>query len=70
MSQQLGLAIVEPFLKPYGRPLAEILADLAKPLPNRFLSQRRQGGQQIPYLSWHHANRLMDFFVAAAGKEV
>ena len=63
MSQQPPLVIVnEPNLRPYGRPLAEILADLAKPLPNRFLSQRRQGGQQIPYLSWHHANRLMDFF--------
>lgn len=63
MSQQPGLTIVEPSpLKPYGRPLAEILADLARPLPNRFLSQRRQGGQQIPYLTWYHANKLMDYF--------
>lgn len=63
MTQQPELTIVkEPSLKPYGRPLAEILADLARPLPSRFLSQRRQGGQQIPYLSWHHANKLMDYF--------
>lgn len=60
---QSGLTIVsEPALKPYGRPLAEILADLARPLPSRFLSQRRQGGNTIPYLSWYNANKLMDYF--------
>ena len=58
-----SLAVVDkPQLKPYGRPLAEILADLAKPLPNRFLQARRQGGKELTYLSWHHANRLMDYF--------
>ncbi len=57
------LTVVEkPHLKPYGRPLAEILADLSKPLPSRFLSQRRQGGKNLTYVSWHHVNKLMDFF--------
>ena len=51
-----------PQLKPYGRPLAEIIADLSKPLPARFLSHRKQGGKQLTYISWHHANRLMDYF--------
>lgn len=54
--------VIKPQLKPYGRPLPEILADLSKPLPNRFLSQRKQGGKQLTYVSWHHCNRLMDYF--------
>ncbi len=48
--------------KPYRRPLAEILADLSKPLPDRFLSQRRQGGKELTYVPWNRANKLMDFF--------
>lgn len=49
-------------LKAYGRPLAEILADLAKPLPQRFLSTRKQGGKTLTYLAWYHANKLMDYY--------
>lgn len=63
LQKSSSLTVVDkPQLKPYGRPLAEILADLAKPLPNRFLQARRQGGKELTYLSWHHANRLMDYF--------
>ncbi len=57
------LTVVEkPQLKPYGRPLAEILADLSKTLPKRFLSHRKQGGKSLTFVSWHHANKLMDYF--------
>ena len=51
-----------PQLKAYGRPLAEILADLSKPLPATFLSNRKQGGKNLTYISWHTANKLMDYF--------
>ena len=59
-----NLSVVDStaLLKPYGRPLAEILADLAKPLPQRFLSQRRQGGKELTYVPWNRANKLMDYF--------
>lgn len=57
------LNVVEkPQLKLYGRPLAEIITDLSKPLPTRFLSQRKQGGKSLTYVSWHHINKLMDYF--------
>ena len=37
----------------YGRPLTEILADLAKPVPQRFLAQRRQGGTFLTYSGFY-----------------
>ena len=52
----------QPQLKAYGRTLAEIISDLSKPLPNRFLSHRKQGGKNLTYISWHDANKLMDYF--------
>ena len=58
----LKVVETEPQFKPYGRALSEILSDLSKPLPARFLNHRKQGGKQLTYISWHHANRLMDYF--------
>ena len=49
-------------LKPYGRPLAEILFELEKPLSEQFLRKRRQGNKEISYITWQYANKLMDFF--------
>lgn len=61
--QSTPLKLVEPAqFKPYGRPLAEIIADLSKPLPDRFLSQRKQGGKTLTYVTWHDVNKLMDYF--------
>lgn len=58
-----ALAVVEKSqFKAYGRPLSEIISDLSKPLPDRFLSQRKQGGKTLTYISWHDVNKLMDFF--------
>ena len=42
--------------------MSKIIADLSKPLPARFLSNRKQGGKQLTYISWHTANKLMDYF--------
>lgn len=57
--------VEKSLLKPFGRPLAEIVADLQKPLPERFLSTRKQGGKLLTYVSWHYTNRLMDYFTGA-----
>lgn len=46
----------------YARPLTEILGDLAKPVPDRFLAQRRQGGQRLTYIPWHNVNKLLDYY--------
>ena len=55
---------------PYARPLTEILADLAKPVPQRFLATRRQGKQDLTYIPWHHVNRLLDYFAPGWEGEV
>lgn len=60
---QTKLTVVEqPQHMPYARPLTEILTDLAKPVPQRFLAQRKQGGQQLTYIPWHNANKLLDYY--------
>ena len=42
------------------RPIAEILADLSKPIPNKYLDDRKQGGSTLIYLPWHNAVKLLD----------
>lgn len=65
------LAVVEKTqFKAYGRPLAEITADLAKPVPQRFLAQRKQGKQELTYIPWHHVNRLLDYYAPGWEGEV
>ena len=66
-----ALTVVEKAqFKPYGRPLAEITADLAKPVPQRFLAQRKQGKQELTYIPWHHVNRLLDYYAPGWEGEV
>ena len=59
-----NLTVVEdkPLHLQYARPLNEILTDLSKPVPKRFLAQRKQGGTTLTYIPWHHVNRLLDFY--------
>ena len=42
------------------RPLAQILADLAKPIPTKYLQGRKQGGTQLTYLPWFRCVTLLD----------
>jgi hypothetical protein len=42
------------------RPIAEILADLSKPIPNKYLDTRKQGGANLTYLPWYNAVKLLD----------
>ena len=42
------------------RPMAEILADLSKPIPNKYLEKRKQGGVNLNYLPWFNAVKLLD----------
>lgn len=42
------------------RPIREILADLAKPLPSSYLEQRTQGGATLTYVPWHKVVILLD----------
>ena len=70
-SKTLNLTVVDqPLHLTFARPLAEILTDLAKPVPKRFLAQRKQGGQNLTYIPWHHVNRLLDYFAPGWEGEV
>lgn len=46
--------------KGFRRPITEILADLSKPIPGKYLAQRKQGGSSITYLPWHNCVKLLD----------
>ncbi|MEP0910876.1 DUF1071 domain-containing protein [Leptolyngbya sp. GB1-A1] len=54
--------------QPFRRPIAAILNDLAKPIPQRFISRlekkdRRSGRiTYIPYIPWYHVARLLDYY--------
>jgi len=46
----------------FRKPIAEILSDLSRPIPERLLEKRTQGNQTLTYVPWHHAARLLDFY--------
>lgn len=46
--------------KEFRRPITEILADLSKPIPGKYLAQRKQGGTSLTYLPWYNATKLLD----------
>jgi hypothetical protein len=47
------------FIQP-GRPINEIIADLAKPIPDSMLRERKQGQTTLTYIPWHNATRMLD----------
>jgi len=46
----------------YRRPITEILSDLSRPVPQKFLATRTQGGKKLTYIPWHHAARFLDWY--------
>ena len=44
------------------RPIADIIGDLKKPLPQRLLKTRRQGGTELTYIEWFTAVETLDFY--------
>ncbi len=46
--------------KGFRRPITEILADLAKPIPKRYLQERKQGGTMLTYIPWYTCCQLLD----------
>lgn len=46
----------------YARPIAEIIGDLKKPLADRHLRMRKQGGHELTYIEWHTAVKFLDHF--------
>ncbi len=62
MTQPTHLQAVpdQPVYKQYRRPITVILADLSKPIPQTYLSSRKQGGSKLPYIPWHNVCKLLD----------
>jgi len=44
------------------RSIRAIVADLSKPIAQRHLKTRRQGGTELTYIEWHCAVRYLDLF--------
>lgn len=44
------------------RSIRDIVRDLSKPIAQKHLRKRRQGGKEITYLSWHDAVKYLDHY--------
>lgn len=44
------------------RSIREIVKDLSKPIAQKHLRKRRQGGKEITYVAWHDAVKYLDHF--------
>ena len=47
---------------PRPRSIRDIVKDLSKPIAQKHLRKRRQGGKEITYLAWHDAVKYLDHF--------
>jgi hypothetical protein len=56
--------------KGYRRPILEILADLQKPIPKRFIKSKTLKGQRIDFVSWYSYVRLLEFYAPGFAWEV
>lgn len=61
---------MKPKPKPGERSITEIITDLAKPIPDSMLETKKQGGQEITYVPWHQATRLLDLYAPGWGFSV
>ena len=46
------------------RCIDEIVADLSKPIAERHIKTRKQGGAEIHYIEWHVAAQYLDYFAS------
>lgn len=52
----------EQALLEVGRPINEIIRDLSKPIPDRLLKTKKMGGNEIIYLPWYTATKMLDYY--------
>ncbi len=58
---ELRRLLVQGQNRGWKRPLAEITADLSRPLPDSFISWFQKKNNWIPYLSWTDCNLILDY---------
>jgi hypothetical protein len=56
--------------KGYQRSILEILADLQKPIPKRFIKSKTLKGQRIDFVSWYSYIRLLEYYAPGFSWEV
>ncbi|KAJ7567019.1 hypothetical protein O6H91_02G128700 [Diphasiastrum complanatum] len=52
------------------RPLAEILRDMNKRVPDKVIKTRYDRGAVLKYIPWYHANRMLSFYAPGWSGEV
>lgn len=52
----------QPKSKGFRRPILEILEDLQKPIPARFIKSKVLKGNKIEFVPWYNLVRLLDFY--------
>ncbi len=60
----------EPPTRQARRPIAEIIKDLSKPLPDRLVCRKFIKGREIKFINWQTAVRLLDYFAPGWRGEV
>lgn len=50
--------------------IRQIQEVLSRPLPAQMISIRRQGGRDIPYLSWHTVSKILDKYAPGWSWEI
>lgn len=45
-----------------ARPLADIIADLQRPIPDRLLESKRIQGQELTYCPWYRVQKILDHY--------
>lgn len=50
------------FTQGFKRPIQDIMQDLHKPIAERHLKTRRQGGKEITYIAWYDACKYLDMY--------
>jgi hypothetical protein len=52
------------------RPIAEIISNLSKPIPDRLLKNKTVGGQKIRFIPWHTAVKFLDLYAPGWSYEI
>jgi hypothetical protein len=53
-----------------SRTITEIITDLSKQIDPKMLATRNQGGQELTYIPWHQATRLLDKYAPGWSYEI
>lgn len=56
--------------RPFARPLADILADLSKPIAPQHLKTKSKGGTKFSFLTWYYAVKYLDYYAPGWSSEV